>query len=98
MAAAVIELNSLPDAVRAAAQDDDFFLVGGGGFVLFFVGRIKIRGVAFEFSSAGIDALVDWLDFVLLAQMANFFLIAFATQAPGSGEAAVGKSHALGVA
>ena len=98
VAAAVIEFNSLPDAVGPAAEDDDFLLVGGRGFVFFFVGRIKIRRVAFEFGGAGVHALVDGIDAVLLAQVADFFLIAFAAQAPGSGEAAVGESHALGVA
>ena len=98
MAAAVIELNSLPDAIGSAAQDDDFFLVSGCGFVLFFVGRVQIWSEAFEFGGAGVHALVHGLNLVFLSQMADFFLIAFAAQAPGSGEASVGEAHTLGVA
>ena len=35
---------------------------------------------------------------MLLAEVANFFLSAFAVQAPDAGEAAVGEAHALGFA
>ena len=35
---------------------------------------------------------------MLLAQMTNFFLIAFAAQPPGPGEASVREAHALGIA
>src|SRR6266496_4171918 len=98
VAAAVSELNSLPYAIRPAAQDDDFLFVSRSGFVFFFVGGIKIWCEAFKFGGAGVHALVHRLDFVLLAEVANFFLITFAAQTPGSSEASVGESHALGIA
>ena len=59
VAAAVIEFNSLPDAVGPAAENDDFLLVGGRGLVFVFVGGIEIGREAFELRGAGIDALVD---------------------------------------
>src|ERR1051325_1846396 len=98
MAAAVVELNSLPDAVRTAAENDDFLFRRGRSFVFVLVGRVEIRRVAFEFGGAGVHALVHRLQAVLLALMANFFLISFAAQAPGSGEASIGEAEALCVA
>ena len=59
MAAAVVELDSLPNAVGAGAKNDDFLFRRRRGFVFFFVGRVEIGRVAFEFGGAGIDALVD---------------------------------------
>src|ERR1051325_5542307 len=97
MAAAVVELNSLPDAVRTAAENDDFLFRRGRSFVFVLVGRVKIRRVAFEFGGAGLHALVHRLKAMLLALMTNFFLITFAAQSPGSGEASVGESHAFGI-
>src|SRR6266480_2000369 len=98
MATTVIELNSLPYAIGPAAENHDFFLCGGRGFVFFFVGGVKIRSEALEFGGASINPFVDRLNFMFLAQVADFFLIAFATQAPGSGEASIGEAHALGFA
>ncbi len=98
MAAAVIKFNSLPDAVGAGTENHDFFLRGGRGFVFFFVGRVEIRRVALELRGASIDAFVNRLQAVLLAEVADFFLAAFAIQTPGSGETAVRKAHALGFA
>jgi len=95
VAAAVIEFNSLPDAVRTGAENDNFLLRGGCRLILFFIGRVEIRCVAFELGGAGIDALVDRLQAVLLAEVADFFLAAFAIQTPGSGEATVGESMRL---
>ena len=74
VAAAVIEFNSLPDAIGPAAENDDFLLVGRRGLVFLFVGRVKVRREAFELGGAGVDAFVDRHHAVLLAQVANFFL------------------------
>ena len=98
VAAAVVKLNSLPDAVGPAAQNDDFLLLGRRGLVFFFVGRVQIRRVAFEFRGAGVHALVDRRDAVLLAQMPNFFLRALAVEPPDPGQPPVGEAHALGLA
>ncbi len=57
MAAAIIELNSLPDAVRAAAQNDDLLAIGRRRLVLFLVGRVQIRGEALKLGGASIDPL-----------------------------------------
>src|ERR1039457_2390293 len=98
VAAAVIEFNSLPDAVGAGTENDDLLLRRGRRFVFFFVSGVEIWSVAFELRGAGIDPLVDRLQAVLLAEVADFFLAAFAVQAPGPGETSIGETHALGFA
>ena len=62
MAAAVIELDSLPDAVRPRSENDDLGLVGRRRLVLFVIGRIEIRRHRFEFGGAGIHQFEDRLD------------------------------------
>ncbi len=57
LAAAVVELDALPDAVRAAAQDEDLAAVGGLGFVLRLVGAVEIGRLRLELGGAGIHAL-----------------------------------------
>ena len=63
VAAAIIELDALADAVRAAAEDDDFLLVGrrrlidGAAGERHVVGRIHIGRGGSEFGGAGVDAL-----------------------------------------
>src|SRR5262249_37319968 len=52
MAAAVVELNSLPDSVGSAAQDNDFLFRGRRRFVLVLVGGVEVRGEAFKFCRA----------------------------------------------
>src|SRR5208283_1550132 len=98
VAAAVIKFNSLPDAIGTGTENHNLLLRRGRGFVFFFVRGVEIRRVAFELRGAGIDALVDRLQAVLLAEVANLFLAAFAVQTPGSGEPSIGEAHALGFA
>src|SRR3546814_11196221 len=63
MAAAIIELDPLPDPVGTTAKNDDFFPVGGLRLVLRFakgrglIGRIHIRGARFKFSAASVAHL-----------------------------------------
>ena len=95
VAAAVVKLNSLPDAVGPAAQDDDFLLLGRRGLVLVFVGRVKIRREAFKLRRAGVDALVDRQHAVLLPEMPNFLL---SLQPPGRRQPPVGEAHAFRLA
>ena len=57
MAAAIIELDALPDAVRPAAQNHDLGAVHGLGLVLFLIRRIEIWRERFEFGGAGVHAL-----------------------------------------
>src|SRR6266568_4159515 len=97
MTAAIIELNSLPDAIRAAAQDDDLLLVGGRRFFFFLEGGIKVGSEAFEFRSAGVDAFVDRRNAMLSARMPYFFRGALTIQAPGTRQPVIGESHALGL-
>jgi hypothetical protein len=59
VAAAVIELDSLPDAVGPAAQNHDLLAIRGRGFALRFVAGIEIRREAFELGRTGIDAIED---------------------------------------
>src|SRR3546814_2687868 len=42
--AAVVELDALPDPVRAAAEHDDLVAVGRLGLALVLVGRVEIGG------------------------------------------------------
>src|SRR5689334_22106093 len=63
MAAAIVELDSLSDAVGSAAEDDDLALVRRPAFAFrrvtrrSFVRRIHVRRQRGEFRGAGIDAL-----------------------------------------
>ena len=71
VAAAVIELDALPDAVRAAAEDHDFLAIARVGFVFRFVARIKIGREAFKFRRAGIHAIEHRGDAEFLAARAH---------------------------
>src|SRR5579863_9649569 len=64
MAAAVVELDSLRDAIRAATEDNDFRLVRRFRLVFVFVRRVHVRRVGLELGGAGIDALKDGSDVV----------------------------------
>src|SRR3546814_13637943 len=78
MAAAIIELDPLPDPVGTTAKNDDFFPVGGLRLVLRFakgrglIGRIHIRGARFKFSGASVDPLEDRTDAQPVAHGADF--------------------------
>src|SRR6266851_7334510 len=95
MAAAVVELNSLPDAIGPAAQNNDFFLFGRRRLVFVLVGRIQIWREALELRGASIHAFVDWHHAMLFAQMSDF-LLTFKT--PNRGQSPVRESHAFGLA
>ena len=45
MDAAVVELDALADAVRAAAEHHDLLLIGRLRLALFLVGRVHVGGV-----------------------------------------------------
>ena len=64
MDAAIIEFNTLADAVRPATQDDDFLPRSGAAFAYgraetAFIGGIHIRRLRCEFRRAGINPLID---------------------------------------
>src|ERR1700749_1814158 len=99
MATAVIELNSLPNAVRPAAEDDDLLLVRRRRFVFLFVSGIEIRRVALELRCASIHAFIDRLQLVLLPRIAHLRAGAFAAlDAKQIADANVAQPGALGVA
>ena len=82
MAAAVIELDSLPDAVGAAAQDDDFALLRRRRFVFLVVGRVEIGSHALEFGRAGVDEFEDRLYAVFAAQFSHLLDASRALERP----------------
>src|SRR5260370_35498855 len=57
MAAAIVEFDSLPDAIRPAAENHNLWPRLGVGFVFVFVGGIEVRRERFGFRGAGNDAL-----------------------------------------
>ena len=59
MAAAIIELNSLPDAVRPASKNDDLLPVRRLRLVLVFMCRVEVRRIRFELRGTRVDSLVD---------------------------------------
>ncbi len=92
VAAAIVELDALADAVGAAAEDHDFLAIAGVGFVFRFVARIEIRREAFEFGRAGVHAIEHGGDAELLAARAHGVCIGSEQLA----QARVGNSVALG--
>jgi len=65
--AAVVELDTLADTVRAATQDHDLVAGRRVGLALFLVGRVQVGGVGGKFGGAGVDALVHREHFQLVA-------------------------------
>jgi len=73
MDAAVVELYALADTVWATAEHHDFVAVNGRvGFALVFISGVHVGGVGSEFRRAGIHALVDRVQVILVAQLADF--------------------------
>src|SRR5262245_33573812 len=68
MTAAVIELDSLPDAIRPAAQDENFLAGRRIRFVLLVKTRIHIGRVGLKLRRAGIDSLENGSYIQLLSQ------------------------------
>ena len=74
MNAAIIELDALADAVRAATENNHFLSIARlclafglsrlavGADLSGLVAGIHIRGARFEFGGAGVDALIDRMD------------------------------------
>src|SRR5579859_7965431 len=96
MAAAIVEFDSLPDAVGAASQDHDpsAALRLAGRFVLVFVGRIEIWGVGGELGGTRIDLLEGSLDAQPLAGGPHVHF----GRAPPPGQLAIGETASLGFA
>ena len=94
MAAAVVELDALADAVGAAAEDQHLAAVPGLHFVALFIGGVVIGRVGFEFRGAGIHQVEGGHDAHLLAQTADVGLGTL----PHLGELTVGEAVFLGFA
>ena len=71
VAAAIIKLNPLPDAVRPAAQNHHLRTIHRRRFILFFVRRIQIRCKGFELRRAGIHPLEHRLHAQFFASRAH---------------------------
>jgi hypothetical protein len=91
--AAIIKLNALADAVRAAAQDHHLAFRAGGPFVVAaIVGRVIVRRVGLELGGAGVHQAVARHEAGLFALGADGVL-----GLPGQmRDLAVGKSEGLG--
>ena len=70
---AVVEFDTLTDTVRAAAEHHDFFTIGGRiRFALFFISGVHVSGVGGELCRTSIHALVNRVQVILVAQLADF--------------------------
>ena len=94
VAAAVVEFDSLPDAVGPAAQDQNLAAIGGLALVLLFVGGVEVGRVGLELSRAGVHSFEN--SFQALLQAARAHLVRRGL--PESGQMLVGKAGALGFA
>src|SRR5712692_187696 len=92
MAAAVVELDSLSDAIGAAAQDHDLLSRGRLGLALRFIAGVKIRRETLEFGGARVDAIEHRGDAHFLSPRAH----GERTRAPSSRQEVVGEAAALG--
>lgn len=93
MAAAVVELDTLADAVGPAAEDEDLLLaLGGGCLVLGVVARVLVGRVGGELGGARVDALEVGLDAELLAARADGQGV---LDAEGAGQLGVGEALGL---
>ena len=97
VAAAIVELDALADAVRAAAENDDLVfvrrrrLIGGAAGERRLVGRIHVGGRRGEFGGAGVDALEHRAHAERAAARGDLV-----GREPGQpAEPRIGKAHAL---
>src|SRR3954466_5781509 len=91
MAAGIVELNALPDAVRAATQNHDLLSIGRGRLAALFIARVHVRRETLELRRAGVNAVIDCFDAEFLSARTNVELI----YVPGSREAGIGHAIAL---
>ena len=71
MHAAVVELDALPNSIRAGPENDHLGLRRWTNLILILVGAVVIRGLRGEFSGTGIDGLVGGHDTCSLADLAH---------------------------
>ena len=87
VAAAIVELDALADAVGSRTENHDLRPICWLRFVFFFVRRVEIRCVGFELGATGVDALVNRNQSELFAVGAHFVFASFRQV----GEAAIGE-------
>ena len=71
MDTAIIELDSLTNAVRSTAKDDDFAFAAFAPFVLGAIGRVVVRRISLELCRAGIDQPISGDDILGYSFSAN---------------------------
>ena len=98
VAAAVVELDSLADAVGARAENDDLRLVGRRRFVLFVVGRVEVGRHRFELGGAGVHELEDGANALPFAQFPHLLDAVVAFELPLGGDALVAEAETLQLA
>src|SRR5450759_921672 len=91
MDTAVVEFNSLADAVWPAAQDHDLALAALASLVLIAVRRVVIGRVGFEFRRTGINKAVRGSDVIRFSVSANFAFLCV----PRDGQLSIGKAEFL---
>ncbi len=89
---AVVELDALADADRAAADDERLLAGLGDGLVLLLVRAVEVRRRRVELGGARVDHLVHRADIPLVAQRAHLVGQPVAERA----DLLVGERHALG--
>ena len=98
VAAAVIEFNSLPDAIRARSQNDDLWRLCRWRLIFFVVGRVEIRGHRFKLGGAGVHQLEDGFDPHALAQFPHLLHALVSFELPLGGDTFIAKAETLEVA
>ncbi len=93
VAAAIVELDALPDPVGPAAEDHDLATGRGVGLALGLVGRVQVRRGGLELCPAGINPLVHRLDAQRLAVFAELGL----RDAGNRGHVLIAEAEPLGL-
>ncbi len=94
LAAAIVELNTLADAVWPAAEDHDLVCSGGPGFILGLVGTVKVRGAGCKLRGTSIHAMKSGQNTPGFANLTNLA----SRQPRQAADVRVGKPHTLGAA
>ena len=69
--AAIIKLDSLPDAYRPATNDHGFLLCQRPGFIFLLISAVEIRGLGIEFGGASIHHLEHRADLPFVAGLSH---------------------------
>jgi hypothetical protein len=89
--AAIVEFDSLADAVRPAAQHHDFLALRRLGFALLLVGGVQVGRARRELGGAGVHPLVDRTD----VERVSFRPYGFLVGVEKVGEPAIGEAFSF---